>query len=231
MLDQTFSYLKLNDHARRVMEHATREAQALRNESIGSEHILLGMMTEGTGVAVHALKYLGVGSEEICFVLTDITAVQPSPAASALSAKLIIDYAIDEARRFNHDYVGTEHLLLGMLRDTDGVAARVLVTLGVSLELAREVVLNLLGLSDVSGEPPATRRREPGPDTKHLPGYARDIAQAFGKLIDQLESGKEQLVADQDFDRAAALRDLEKRLVKYRTHFVKQWPKTDVKEV
>ena len=146
MIEPTDTYLKLTDHARRVMQHATREAQALRNEYIGSEHMLLGILVEGTGVAAHALTNLGLSSETICFVLTVITAVQPSPAASALSAKLIFDFAIEEARGFNHDYIGTEHLLLALLREKDGVAARVILTLGVSLERVREEVLALLGL-------------------------------------------------------------------------------------
>src|SRR5881296_466506 len=143
-------YERFTDRARKVMQLANQEAQRLNHEYIGTEHILLGLVKEGSGVAANVLKNLDVDLRKIRLEVEKI--VQAGPDMVTMGklpqtprAKKVIEYAIEEARQLNHNYVGTEHLLLGLLREHDGVAAQVLMNLGLRLEDVREEVLNLLG--------------------------------------------------------------------------------------
>ena len=132
------------------MQLANQEAQRFSHEYIGTEHILLGLVKEGSGVAANVLKNLDVDLRKIRIEVENI--VQPGPELVTMGklpqtprAKKVIEYAMEEARNLNHNYVGTEHLLLGLLREQEGVAAQVLMNLGLKLEDVREEVLNLLG--------------------------------------------------------------------------------------
>src|SRR5437868_6232485 len=140
------------DRARKVMQLANQEAQRLNHEYIGTEHILLGLVKEGGGVAGNVLKNLDIDLRKIRLEVEKL--VQSSPEVDAPGklpptprAKKVLEYAIEEARNFNHNYVGTEHLLLGLLREQEGVAAQVLMNLGLRLEVVREEVLNILGVN------------------------------------------------------------------------------------
>ena len=143
-------YERFTDRARKVMQLANQEAQRFSHEYIGTEHILLGLVKEGSGVAANVLKNLDVDLRKIRIEVENI--VQPGPELVTMGklpqtprAKKVIEYAMEEARNLNHNYVGTEHLLLGLLREQEGVAAQVLMNLGLKLEDVREEVLNLLG--------------------------------------------------------------------------------------
>jgi len=143
-------YERFTDRARKVMQLANQEAQRFNHEYIGTEHILLGLVKEGSGVAANVLKNLDVDLRKIRLEVEKI--VQSGPDILAIGklpqtprAKKVIEYAMEEARNLNHNYVGTEHLLLGLLREQEGVAAQVLMNLGLKLEDVREEVLNLLG--------------------------------------------------------------------------------------
>src|SRR5882724_8080438 len=143
-------YERFTDRARKVMQLANQEAQRLNHEYIGTEHILLGLVKEGSGVAANVLKNLDVDLRKIRLEVEKL--VQSSPEVGTPGklpqtprAKKVIEYSIEEARNLNHNYVGTEHLLLGLLREQEGVAAQVLMNLGLKLEDVREEVLNLLG--------------------------------------------------------------------------------------
>src|SRR5260370_38572299 len=143
-------YERFTDRARKVMQLADQEAQRLNHEYIGTEHILLGIIQEGAGVAVYALKNLDLDLRQIRLEIEKI--VQSGPDMVTMGklpqtprAKKVIEYSIEEARNLNHDYVGTEHLLLGLLREQEGVAAQVLMNLGLRLVDVREEVLALLG--------------------------------------------------------------------------------------
>lgn len=143
-------YERFTDRARKVMQLANQEAQRFNHEYIGTEHILLGLVKEGSGVAANVLKNLDVDLRKIRIEVENI--VQPGPDIVTMGklpqtprAKKVIEYAMEEARNLNHNYVGTEHLLLGLLREQEGVAAQVLMNLGLKLEDVREEVLNLLG--------------------------------------------------------------------------------------
>ena len=150
---------RFTDRARKVMQLANQEAQRFNHEYIGTEHILLGLVKEGSGVAANVLKNLDIDLRKIRLEVEKM--VQSGPGSEMVTmgklpqtprAKKVIEYSIEEARTLNHNYVGTEHLLLGLLREQEGVAAQVLINLGLKLEDVREEVLNLLGNPMTSDE-------------------------------------------------------------------------------
>ena len=149
---------RFTDRARKVMHLANQEAQRFNHEYVGTEHMLLGLIKEGSGVAANVLKNLEVDLRKIRNEVEKI--VQAGPEMVTMGklpqtprAKKAIEYAIEEARNLNHNYVGTEHLLLGLLREQEGVAAQVLLNLNLKLDEVREEVLNLLGHGmDAGGE-------------------------------------------------------------------------------
>jgi ATP-dependent Clp protease ATP-binding subunit ClpC len=158
-------YERFTDRARKVMQLANQEAQRFNHEYIGTEHILLGLIKEGSGVAANVLKNLDVDLRKIRLEVEKL--VQSGPEMVTMGklpqtprAKKVIEYSMEEARNLNHNYVGTEHILLGLLREQEGVAAQVLMNLGLKLEEVREEVLNLLGhgIESEGGERGGTER-------------------------------------------------------------------------
>ena len=150
-------YERFTDRARKVMQLANQEAQRFNHEYIGTEHVLLGLIKEGSGVAANVLKNLDVDLRKIRLEVEKL--VQSGPDMVTMGklpqtprAKKVIEYSMEEARNLNHNYVGTEHILLGLLREQEGVAAQVLMNLGLRLEEVREEVLNLLGHGIEGGE-------------------------------------------------------------------------------
>ncbi|MEO2021403.1 MAG: ATP-dependent Clp protease ATP-binding subunit [Pirellulaceae bacterium] len=150
-------YERFTDRARKVMQLANQEAQRFNHEYIGTEHILLGLVKEGSGVAANVLKNLDVDLRKIRLEVEKL--VQSGPEMVTMGklpqtprAKKVIEYSMEEARNLNHNYVGTEHILLGLLREQEGVAAQVLLNLGLKLDEVREEVLNLLGHGLEEGE-------------------------------------------------------------------------------
>jgi ATP-dependent Clp protease ATP-binding subunit ClpC len=157
---------RFTDRARKVMALANQEAQRFNHEYIGTEHILLGLVKEGSGVGANVLKNLDVDLRKVRLEVERLVKAGPEMVTMGRlpqtpRAKKVIEYAIEEARNLNHNYVGTEHLLLGLLREHDGVAAQVLMNLGLKLEQVREEVLNLLGAGSQSDDE-AGGSKEPG---------------------------------------------------------------------
>ncbi|MCA9113071.1 MAG: NDP-hexose 4-ketoreductase, partial [Planctomycetaceae bacterium] len=185
-------YERFTDRARKVMQLANQEAQRFNHEYIGTEHILLGLVKEGSGVAANVLKNLDVDLRKIRLEVEKI--VQSGPDMVTMGklpqtprAKKVIEYAMEEARNLNHNYVGTEHLLLGLLREQEGVAAQVLMNLGLKLEDVRDEVLNLLG-HGLEGEEAQTGGRASSKGSKSktpaLDSFGRDLTELAkqGKL-------------------------------------------------
>ena len=186
-------YERFTDRARKVMQLANQEAQRFNHEYIGTEHILLGLVKEGSGVAANVLKNLDVDLRKIRLEVEKL--VQSGPEMVTMGklpqtprAKKVIEYSMEEARNLNHNYVGTEHILLGLLREQEGVAAQVLMNLGLKLEEVREEVLNLLGHGMERGEPERGGReavvaKRPGPPrrskskTPALDSFGRDLTE------------------------------------------------------
>jgi ATP-dependent Clp protease ATP-binding subunit ClpA len=151
---------KFTNRARIVMTLAQDEAQRLGHNYMGTEHLLLGLVREGEGIAAIALKRLGVSLDDARAAVLHIIGHGDRIVAGEIGltprAKKVIELAVDEARRMGHHYIGTEHLLLGLLREGEGIAAGVLASLGVDLERARDAVKEaLLSHSDMGEELPA----------------------------------------------------------------------------
>jgi ATP-dependent Clp protease ATP-binding subunit ClpC len=139
---------RFTERAQKVLALAQEEASRLGHNGVGTEHILLGLVREGGGIAAKALMSLDLSSEKIQKEVEKIIGRGQggtSVMAYTPRAKKVIELSIDEARKLGHNYVGTEHILLGLIREGEGVAARVLANLGVSLNKARQQVLQLLG--------------------------------------------------------------------------------------
>ncbi|MHC4336080.1 MAG: Clp protease N-terminal domain-containing protein, partial [Planctomycetota bacterium] len=179
---------RFTDRARKVMALANQEAQRFNHEYIGTEHILLGLVKEGSGVGATVLKNLDVDIKKLRLEVEKLVKSGPDMVTMGKlpqtpRAKKVIEYAIEEARSLNHNYVGTEHILLGLLRESEGIAAQVLMNLGLKLEDVRQEVLNLLG-AGVDSEPgafglkmgPAAARR-PKSKTPALDSFGRDLTQ------------------------------------------------------
>ena len=137
---------KFTDRARKVMALANQQAQRFNHEYIGTEHILLGLVKEGGGTGAVILKNRGVDVKKLRLEVEKLFKSGPDMVAMGKlpqtpRARKVIEYAIEEARTLNHDYMGTEHILLGLLQETEGVAAQVLMNLGLTLESTRRDVL------------------------------------------------------------------------------------------
>ncbi len=152
------------DRVRKVLAMAREEAIRLQHDYVGTEHILMGLIREGEGVAAAVLMNLNVDLDQVQERTEE--QVRKGKAGATMGelpytsrAKKVLEFAVAEARELNHSYVGTEHLLLGLLREEKGVAAQVLESLGVGLDRAREQTLKLLG-TDVpsAGEGPGAHR-------------------------------------------------------------------------
>ena len=196
------------DRVRKVLQMAREEAARLHHEYVGTEHILLGLIREGEGVAAAVLQNLNVDLEEIQQKIEET--VKKGKAAAAAGpdlpytsrAKKVLELAMTEARELNHSYVGTEHLLLGLLREEKGIAAQVLTDAGVNLEQSRAETLRLLG-SDMpqtsSGgtagtpSPSAAPKSEKKSKTPALDHFCRDLTQlaAEGQLDPTIGRAKE----------------------------------------
>ncbi len=194
------------DRVRKVLQMAREEAARLHHEYVGTEHILLGLIREGEGVAAAVLTNLNVDLEEIQQKIEET--VKKGKAAAAAGpdlpytsrAKKVLELAMSEARELNHSYVGTEHLLLGLLREEKGIAAQVLTDAGVNLEQARAETLRLLG-SEMpsaptpggSGAQPAQPKSEKKSKTPALDHFCRDLTQlaAEGQLDPTIGRQKE----------------------------------------
>src|SRR3974390_2311648 len=152
---------KFTERARKVLSLAQEEAQRFQHNYIGTEHLLLGLVREGEGVAAKVLSNLGVELNKVRSAVEFIIGRGDRAVLGEIGltprAKKVIELAVDEARRLNHHYIGTEHLLLGLVREGEGIAAGVLESLGVNLEKVRTQTIQVLSQS------------QPGPhhDAKH----------------------------------------------------------------
>ena len=142
---------KFTERARKVLTLAQEEAQRINHNYIGTEHLLLGLVREGDGVAARVLSNMGVQLPEVRAKVELIIGRAESHVAGEIGlsprAKKVIELAVDEARRLNHHYIGTQHLLLGLVREGEGIAAGALESLGVNLEKARAQVTQVVSLS------------------------------------------------------------------------------------
>jgi len=197
---------RFTDRAQRVILIAQEEAKRLAHDYVGTEHILLGLITLGEGVASTVFKNLGIDSRKVRMEIEKI--VGPGDNALVLGeipftpqAKKVLEFAVEEAQQMGHTYIGTEHLLLGLLREEEGVASRVLVNLRLNLKAVRAEVLTILNDSNATAansrdqqeeqaeeqESPARKKAEKAPKSKtpNLDEYSRDLTQmAADNMLD-----------------------------------------------
>jgi ATP-dependent Clp protease ATP-binding subunit ClpC len=186
---------RFTDRARKVMALANQEAQRFNHEYIGTEHILLGLVKEGSGVGATVLKNLDVDIKKLRLEVEKLVKSGPDMVTMGKlphtpRAKKVIEFAIEEARSLNHTYVGTEHLLLGLLRESEGIAAQVMMNLGLRLEDVRQEVLNLLG---AGVEPPEANGLDMkmGPSVAGKPKSKTPALDSFGRDLTQLAADGE----------------------------------------
>ena len=187
---------RFTDRARKVMALANQEAQRFNHEYIGTEHILLGLVKEGNGVGANVLRNLDIDVKKLRLEIEKLVKSGPDMVTMGKlpqtpRTKKVIEFAIEEARSLNHNYVGTEHILLGLLRETEGIAAQVLMNLGLKLEDVRQEVLNLLGsgVEDTSFQSmgmkmnPATTQAAKNAKSKTpaLDSFGRDLTELAAK--------------------------------------------------
>jgi ATP-dependent Clp protease ATP-binding subunit ClpA len=237
---------RYTDRARRVVVLAQEEARVVNHNYIGTEHILLGLLREGEGVAATALESLGISLDAVRQQVEEIIGQgQEAPSGHipfTPRAKKVLELAQREARALGHAYVGTEHILLGLIREGDGVAAQVLVKLGADLNRVRQQVVQLLHVdqgTDVTG---AGSRRGKRARARLLDdalaridaldrrmaaierwAALRPDADDLAQEIAQVGREKEAAIDRQDFEAAAALRDKEMQLLGARAAREKEW--------
>ncbi|ASB86679.1 Clp protease ClpX [Bacillus glycinifermentans] len=166
---------RFTERAQKVLALAQEEALRLGHNNIGTEHILLGLVREGEGIAAKALQALGLSPDKIQKEVESLIGRGQEMSQSihyTPRAKKVTELAMDEARKLGHSYVGTEHILLGLIREGEGVAARVLNNLGVSLNKARQQVLQLLGSNESGGGASGANSNA---NTPTLDSLARDL--------------------------------------------------------
>jgi len=187
---------RFTDRAKKVMNLARQEAQRFNHEYLGTEHILLGLVQEGSGVAANVLKNMGIDLNKIRTEVEKIVKTGPSMVTMGQlpftpRAKKVLELSMEEAGNLGHNYIGTEHLLLGLIKENEGIAAQVLINLGVKLEDVREEVLDFLGADTGEEEEEETAATEGQPQagtskskTPALDSFGRDLTELAreGKL-------------------------------------------------
>jgi ATP-dependent Clp protease ATP-binding subunit ClpA len=214
---------RFTDRARRVVVLAQEEARMLNHNYIGTEHILLGLSREGEGLAAEALESLGISLDAVRQQVEEIIGQGQQVPSGHIPftprAKKVLELSLREALQLGHNYIGTEHILLGLIREGDGVAAQVLVRLGADLNRVRHQVIELIASRPLREGAPGTEvparldvvevrlavlehQVGTGPDTSDL-----------DEQIAQVRREKESAVDAQDYGQAAARRNQEKELL------------------
>src|SRR5690242_2014292 len=234
---------RFTDRARRVVVLAQQEARTLNHNYIGTEHILLGLIHEGEGVAAKALESLGISLEAVRQQVEEIIGQgQQAPSGHipfTPRAKKVLELSLRESLQLGHNYIGTEHILLAMLREGEGVAAQILVKLGADLNRVRQQVIQLLhGYPGKrpEGSPAGPRERGLPPETaarlNEIESRLSAVEQRAGtgpdtgeldRQIEQARRDRQAAVDAQEYERAASLRDREKDLLAQQASRQEQW--------
>ena len=231
---------RFTDRARQAVELAHDEAMRLNHSYIGTEHLLLGLVREGEGVAAQALEALGISLDGVRQQVEQIIgegqqAPPPGEIPYTPRAKKVLELSLREAKQLGHHYIGTEHLLLGLIREGHGVAAQVLTELGADLNRVRQQVIQLLHGTQGPRPGPVPAGMRLGQSRGKMRGRQAEIrehVEAIGsqlaaieqrlgggpeigdldRQIEQARRGKEAAAGAEDYETAAALRDRERQL-------------------
>ena len=241
---------RFTDRARRAMALAQEEAQR-HHSGVGTEHLLLGLIQEGEGVAAKALEALGISLDTVSQQIQEIIGpAKPPPSGHSRfspRAKQVLKLSLREALQLGHHYIGTEHLLLGLMREGEGVAAQVLVKLGADLSGVRQQVIQLLQGYQGQEEPEAGRTApRPGGARPGQPGTLAGILRGVDSIdsrlsameqsvgagpevgdldeqIAQAARDKESAASAEDYERAAQLRDRKRQLLAEKSARQAEW--------
>jgi len=246
---------RFTDRARRAMALAQEEAQR-HHSGVGTEHLLLGLIQEGEGVAAKALEALGISLDTVSQQIQEIIGpAKPPPSGHSRfspRAKQVLKLSLREALQLGHHYIGTEHLLLGLMREGEGVAAQVLVKLGADLSGVRQQVIQLLQGNQGQEEPEAGRTAprpggaRPGRARPGQPGTLAEILRGVESIdsrlsameqsvgagpevrdldeqIAQAARDKESAASAEDYERAAQLRDRKRQLLAEKSARQAEW--------
>jgi ATP-dependent Clp protease ATP-binding subunit ClpC len=234
---------RFSGRARRVIAQAREEARRLDHGYIGTEHILLGLLREGEGVGARALESLGISLDAVRQQVEEIIGRgQQTPSGNipfTPRAKKVLELSLREAQLLDHNYIGTEHILLGLLGESHGVAAQVLVKLGADQNRVRQQVIELL--HGHQAQEPASAGTAAG-ELRLLPAVKARLDAVEGRLatveqrvgirpdtsdldeqIAQVRREKESAIGAQDFEQAASLRSREKESLAAKAALEKQW--------
>jgi ATP-dependent Clp protease ATP-binding subunit ClpC len=251
---------RFTDKARRVVVQAQHEARQLDHNYIGTEHLLLGLLHEDEGLGQRVLVTLNVDTRALADDVTETVGrgAQPLPEGGHIpftpSAKKVLELSLREALTLKHNYIGTEHLLLGMLAEGDGVAAQVLTRHGVSSGAVRQQVIELLARREAERHPAAIRTTFPPQQIGQIPDVEFQLA-AINRRLTAIENNlgiepspaasrlrevitelarvrrdKVTAIDEQDMERAAGLREQEKRLLASRREAELAWLAEDGEE-
>jgi ATP-dependent Clp protease ATP-binding subunit ClpA len=211
---------RFTDRARRVVVLAQEEARLLNHNYVGTEHLLLGLAHEGQGVAAKALESLGIRLEAVRAQVEEIIGQgQWAPSGHipfTPRAKKVLELSLRESKQVGHDYIGTEHILLGLIREGEGVAAQVLVKLGGDLSRVRQQVIQVLSASAAGG-------KEAGARTRWVRMTVPDDLREAEEQLAQVRRQKEAAIDAEEFDRAATLRDQERQLLERLAEREREW--------
>ena len=234
---------RFTDRARQVVVLAQQEARMLDHNYIGTEHILLGLIHEGEGVAAKALDSLGISLDAVRQQVEEIIGRgQQAPAGHipfTPRAKKVLELSLREALQLGHDYIGTEHILLGLIREGGGVADQILVKLGADLNRVRQQVIQLL--HGHQAKEPVSARSTAG-ELRLLPAVKARLEAVEGRLaaveqqvgigpdtsdldeqIDKVRGERHAAAAAQEYEQAALLRNREKELLASKAERQEQW--------
>jgi Clp amino terminal domain, pathogenicity island component/UvrB/uvrC motif len=234
---------RFTDRARRVVVLAQDEARLLNHDYIGTEHILLGLLHEGEGIAAKALESLGISLDAVRQQVEEIIGQgQQAPSGHipfTPRARKVLELSLREALQLGYNYVGTEHILLGLVREGDGVAAQVLVKLGADLNRVRQQVIQLLH-GDPAEEPVSARSA--AQELRLLPAVQARLEEVEQRLaaveqwlgtgpdtsdlddqIDKVRLERHGAADAQKYEQAASLRDREKELLASKAARQEQW--------
>jgi ATP-dependent Clp protease ATP-binding subunit ClpC len=234
---------RFTDRARRVVVLAQDEARSLNHDYIGTEHLLLGLIHEGEGVAAKALESLGISLDGVRRQVEEIIGRgQQAPSGHipfTPRAKKVLELSLRESLQLGHNYIGTEHILLGLIREGKGVAAQVLVKLGADLNRVRQQVIQLVHGQQV--EEPVSARSASG-ELRLLPAVKTRLEAVEQRLtaieqrvgigpdtidldeqIDRVRGERHAAAGAEEYEQAASLRDREKELLAAKAARQKQW--------
>ena len=209
---------RFTERARQVVVFAQDEARLLKHNYIGTEHLLLGLLREEEGIGARVLMSFGVTIDVVREQVIRIIGVGEQAGVGKIPftprAKKILELALREAISLGHKYIGTEHILLGLLREGEGVALQVLLDFGLDEEEIRTEVIRFLSDSAAAEEETRPRRREL---------TSPPFAQEFLDELARIGGAKERALEAQDFETAARLRDRERRLASIANQLQRVW--------